>query len=318
VQQSNSPVQKRTERSIVSAPAQRSRSWRPFGQRWQAYLLILPGVTLYALFVLVPIINTARYSFYDWTGFSEPTNPGLQNYAEMFRDPDFWRAIGNNAFFVIFYTLIPILLGLFLASILTRGRLRGMTIFRAGLFIPQVMSPVVVGIIWRWLFTLDGPINIFLESIGIQGRAWLGDFAWSRLAVGSVGSWVEYGLCMVLFIAGAQAIDEELYDAARAFGANRWQEFRYVLLPGLRQQILVAFVLTFIAALRVFDLVYVLTSGGPGKTTLVTSLLIYDEAFNRNRAGYASAIAVAIGVIILIVSGSVYWIQQRQAAEEEQ
>ena len=292
------------------------RSGRPFARAWQAYALIFPGLLLYAIFVLYPALNTARYSLFEWTGFSTPTYIGLDNYIELVNDADFWRAIGNNIFFVIFYTIIPISLGLFLASIIARGRLRGMLLFRVGLFVPQVLSAVVVGIIWRWLFTLDGPINGFLESIGLQGRPWLGDFTFARYAVGFVGSWIEYGLCLILFIAGVQAIDEDLYDAARVFGANAWQQFRYVTLPGLRQQILVAFVLTFTAALRVFDLVYVLTGGGPGKQTLVSSLLIYDEAFDQNRAGYASAIAVVVGALILSVSAVVYWWQDRQEREQ--
>jgi ABC-type sugar transport system permease subunit len=200
---------------------------------------------------------------------------------------------------------------------MTRSKLRGMALFRTGLFIPQVMSPVVVGIIWRWLFTLNGPINQLFAAIGLDAwvRPWLGDFTYARVAVGVVGSWVEYGLCMVLFIAGMQSINEELYDAAKVFGAGAWAQFRYVTLPGLRQQLLVAFVLTFIAALRVFDTVFVLTNGGPGKTTIVTSWLIYDETFKLNHAGYGSAIAVTLALVILVVSATVYWLQARGEAD---
>ena len=136
-----------------------------------------------------------------------------------------------------------------------------MVIFRTGLFIPYVMSPVVVGIIWRWMFAPSGPINQMLTTIGlgVLARPWLGDFTAGPLAVGGI-TWVEYGLCMVMFISGAQSINEELYDTAIVFGANSWQQFRYVTLPGLRQQILVAFVITFISAMRLFDLIFVLTS----------------------------------------------------------
>lgn len=291
----------------------------PYLRPYHAYLFILPGLVIYVLFVLWPILNTARYSLYDWTGFSEPTFIGFDNYRELWRDRDFWLALQHNAFFVIFFSILPIMLGLFLTALMTRGRLRGMALFRSGLFIPQVMSSVVVGIIWRWLFAYDGPINEFLSLIGLESwvRPWLGDFTYARYAVGTVGLWVQYGLCMVLFIAGAQSINEDLYDAARVAGANAWQEFRHVTLPGLSQQILVAFVLTFIAALRVFDLVFVLTrSGGPGKETIVTSLLIYQHAFQRNRAGYGSAMALVLSVIIITVSALVMRLQARR--EEEQ
>lgn len=287
----------------------------PYIRPYHAYLFILPGLMIYALFVLWPILSTARYSLYNWTGFSEPVFIGFDNYRELWRDDDFWLALQHNAFFVIFFSILPIMLALFLTSLMTRGRLRGMAIFRSGLFIPQVMSSVVIGIIWRWLFAYDGPINEFLILIGLESwvRPWLGDFTYARYAVGSVGTWVQYGLCMVLFIAGAQSINEDLYDAARVAGANAWQEFRYVTLPGLSQQILVAFVLTFIAALRVFDLVFVLTrSGGPGKETIVTSILIYQQAFQRNRAGYASAMALVLSVIIVSVSALVIRLQARR------
>lgn len=304
----------------MAAPSSKNSSGRPFARPQQAYLLLAPGFLIYALFVLLPITNTVRYSFFDWTGFSEPTFIGIDNYIRLAGDPDFWKAIGNNTFFVLFYTILPIMLGLFLTSLLTRSRIRGLTLFRTGLFIPQVMSPVVVGIVWRWLFTYNGPINSFLIAIGLENVAlpWLGDFTWAPYAVGAVGTWVQYGLCMVLFIAGAQSIDEELYDAAKVFGANAWQQFRYVTFPGLRQQILVAFILTFIAAMRVFDLVFVLTQGGPGKQTIVTSYLIYQQAFQRNRAGYASAIAVVIAIIILVVSIAVFKLQSRDESKSSE
>jgi nucleotide-binding universal stress UspA family protein/ABC-type spermidine/putrescine transport system permease subunit II len=192
----------------------------PYVRPYHAYLFILPGLAIYVLFVLWPILNTARYSLFDWTGFSEPVYIGFDNYRELWNDGDFWLALRHNAFFVIFFSILPIILALFLTSLMTRGRLRGMAIFRSGLFIPQVMSSVVVGIIWRWLFAYDGPINEFLILIGLESwvRPWLGDFTYARYAVGSVGTWVQYGLCMVLFIAGAQSINEDLYDAARVAG----------------------------------------------------------------------------------------------------
>lgn len=304
-----------------SAPSTQTNSLvgnKPYIRRYHPYLFILPGFLIYLVFVLFPITGTLRYSLFDWTGFSEPSFVGLGNYLELLADEDFWNALSHNLFFIIFYTILPILIGLFLTSLLTRGKLRGLTIFRAGLFIPQVMSPVVVGIIWRWLFALDGPINQFLIMIGLDGiaRPWLGDFTFAPFAVGVVGTWVEYGLCMVLFIAGAQSIDEELYDAAKVFGANAWQQFRYVTLPGLRQQILVALVVTLIAALRIFDLVFVLTrGGGPGRQTMVVSLLIYEEAFQKNRAGYGAAMAVVLTVIIVALAAVVMRLQARTDEE---
>ena len=282
-------------------------------QRLQAYGFLLPGMVIYTIFMLIPIANAVRLSMTKWDGISQPEFIGLQNYARLIRDSAFLNALGNNFFFILFYTILPILLGLFLASLLTRTRLRGMAIFRVGLFIPQVLSTVVVGIIWRWFFATQGPINQMLATVGLESwvRPWLGDFTWAPYAVGAVGTWVQYGLAMVLFIAGAQAIDDMLYDAARVDGANAFQQFRHVTLPGLRQQILVAFIVTFIAALRVFGMVFVLTRGGPGKVTDVISLRIYEGAFRLRDAGYSTAMAVTLALIIILVAAVVFILQSR-------
>ncbi len=299
---------------LVKAATRQARRYR---RAYQAYLYILPGFAIYFVFVLIPIANTVRYSLTEWTGFSDPVYIGLDNYRRLFTNDNFWNALGNNAFFVTFYTIIPILLGLLLTSLMTRGQLAGMALFRTGLFIPQVMSAVVIGIIWRWMFDYRGPVNQFLISVGLGEhiKPWLGDFTWAPYAAGFVGSWVQYGLCMVLFVAGAQSIPEELYDAAKVDGANAWRQFLNVTLPGLQQQVLVAFVLTFIAALRVFDLVFVLTRGGPGRETEVMSMLIYQEAFEYHRVGYGSAMALVMTVLIVTVSATVFYLQSRQEGE---
>lgn len=305
----------RVRARFSNSPARQSR---PYERAYQAYIYILPGAAIYFVFVLIPIINTVRYSLTEWTGFTDPVYVGLANYEKLFADSNFWNALGNNAFFVIFYTIIPILLGLLLTSLMTRGHLTGMVFFRTGLFIPQVMSAVVVGIIWRWMFDYRGPINQFLNDVGLseQVKPWLGDFTWAPVAAGFVGSWVEYGLCMVLFLAGVQSISEELYDAAKVDGANAWHQFRRITLPGLQQQILVAFVLTFIAALRVFDLVFVLTRGGPGRDTEVVSMLIYEEAFEYHHAGYGSAMAFVMTALIVTISAAVFYLQSRREDQE--
>lgn len=301
---------------MIQSIKQRLKAYesRPYEHFYQAYIYILPGFLVYLVFVLVPIVNTVRFSLTEWTGFTDPVYIGLANYERLAQDKNFWNALGNNAFFIIFYTLIPIVLGLLLTSLITRGQLRGMVLFRVGLFVPQVMSAVVVGIIWRWMFDYQGPINNLLRDVGLASavKPWLGNFTWAPVAAGAVGSWVEYGLCMVLFIAGMQSIPEELYDAAKVDGAGAWRQFRHVTLPGLQPQILVAFVVTFIAALRVFDLVFVLTRGGPGRETEVVSMLIYEEAFEYHHAGYGAAMALVMTVLIVTVSATVFALQARQ------
>ena len=292
----------------------KKRGYKPGERPWTAYLYILPGFLIYLIFVLWPIFDTFRYSFYDWDGFSPPTFTGLNNYIRLFNDPIFHISLRNNFVFIIFYTIFPIIIGLLLTALMTRRKLAGLTFFRAGLFLPYVLSMVVVGVVWRWIYNpLFGPLNHTLRAIGLEAWAkpWLGDFTLALPAVGLIGTWVQYGFCMVLFIAGVQRIEESLYDAAKIDGANEFHQFWYITLPSLRNEISVAMVTTLIVALRVFDLVFVTTRGGPGDNTRVVSLYIYSNAFVINRAGYAAAIAVVMTIIILIISYGVIILRQR-------
>ena len=207
--------------------------------------------------------------------------------------------------FIIFYCIIPIIIGLILASMLGRNPLPGLAFFRAGLFLPQIISMVVVGVTWRWIFNpAFGPLNMGLRALGLDSltRSWLGDFTWALPAVGSVGTWVQYGFCMVLFLSGMQRIPEDYYEAAELDGANEVQQLLYITLPSLQPELGVALITTVIAALRVFDLVYVTTRGGPGDSTLVTGFLVYRAAFQQNRIGYAAAIATVMTIVIFVIS----------------
>jgi raffinose/stachyose/melibiose transport system permease protein len=191
-----------------------------------------------------------------------------------------------------------------------------MAFYRAGLFLPQVLSMVVVGVVWRWIFNpAFGPLNILLKTIGLKAWAlpWLGDSTWALPAIGLIGSWVQYGFCMVLFLAGMQRIPSEFYEAAELDGANEVQQLIYITLPSLRPEMGVALITTVIAALRVFDLVFVTTRGGPGDATLVTSFLVYRAAFQQNRIGYAAAVATIMTCVILLIS---YAITRFQAKAE--
>ncbi len=284
----------------------RSNQAYPGENKWTGWLYLLPGLIIYLAFTFYPILETVRTSFYEWNGFSaQRTWVGFENYQVVFSDPQFTGAFLHNLVFILFYCVLPVLVGLLLASVLSRRALPGMTFFRTILFLPQVISMVVVGVIWRWIFNPQfGPLNILLNTLGLSGltRAWLGDFTLALPAVGSIGTWVQYGFCMILFLAGMQHISEEYYEASSLDGANAFKQFVHITIPGLRAEIGVALVTTIIAALRVFDLVYVTTRGGPGNATLVVGFLIYRSAFQQNRIGYASAIATVLMLIILVIS----------------
>ncbi len=278
----------------------------PGESKYQGLVYLLPGLAIYLVFTFWPVLQTVRTSFLNWEGLAPEKNfIGLANYLQVFTDDKFWLALSHNLIFIIFYCLIPIFIGLLLASLLGRYPLKGFTFFRTILFLPQVLSMVVIGVAWRWIFNPTfGPLNLLLRAIGLGSlaRPWLGDFALALPAVGSVGTWVQYGFCMVLFLAGMQRISEEYYEAADLDGANAWQELLFITIPGLRAEIGVALITTIIAALRVFDLVFVTTRGGPGEATLVTGFLVYRSAFLQNRTGYAAAIATILTLIILALS----------------
>ena len=284
------------------------------------YYFILPSFIIYAVFILIPILDTLRLSFFEWSGFSAARFIGFENYRNLLVDQVFWQALLNNVKFIIFYTFLPVLLGLLLTLLIARRQFIGRSFFRVGLFISYVMPMVVVGVVWRWMYNpIFGPINTFLRSVGLKSLAigWLGDFHWAFIAIGLIATWALYPYCMTLFIAGVQRIDGTLYDAARVDGANDWQQMLHVTIPGIRAEILVAIITTFIAALRSFDLVFVTTRGGPAQQTIVSSLLLYLNAFQINRVGYAASIAVVQTVLILIISYLLLSRNQKESGESQ-
>ncbi|MDZ7801392.1 MAG: sugar ABC transporter permease [Trueperaceae bacterium] len=276
------------------------------GDRWYHGLAIfLPGFAVYALLVLLPAGVSVWYSLHDWAGFGEASWVGLANYRRLLGDALFWRALANNAAFIVFYTVVPITLGLLLAAVLHQPWLRGRGTFRALLFLPQILPMALIGVIWRWMYAPgDGPINAFLAAIGLGAltRPWLGDFDWALPSVGLIASWYFYGFCMAVFFAGMQRIDPTLYDAARVDGASALRQLLHVTLPGLRREIVVVAFFTLVTALKVFDLVFVTTRGGPGDSTLVGTLYLYRSAFQRSEVGYASTIAVVLTILVILVT----------------
>ena len=277
------------------------------------WLYVLPGLAFYVLFTLAPLLHTVYYSLFDWDGLTPKTWVGLANYGEALRDSVLRDSFVHSAILIVYYAVFPVIIGLVLTAALTRSAIRGFRFFRTVLFLPQLIAGVVIAQAWTWIYATEGPLNRFLELIGLGSlaRPWLGDFTWALPSIGAIGSWVTFGLCMVLFIAGVQKIPTSLYDAARVDGAGPVREFFAVTLPGLRAEILVAFVLTTINALRSFDIVYNTTAGGPGGSTLVPSMYMYQNAFLYNRVGYAAAIATVLAIAIFLLAALVLRIGDR-------
>ena len=268
------------------------------------WLFVLPALLFYAAFVLQPLALTLQYSLYRWDGFGPATWVGLANYVAVLREPKLVETLFNAFRLVMFFSLIPVALGLVTASVIHRvatGRLGAVS--RTVLFLPQVIPLVAAGIIWGRLLSLSGLINQGLAAIGLGdvARAWLGDFDTALPAVGIIGIWVLLGFCTVLLLTGMTKIDTALFESARLDGAGWLQEFRAITVPSLRYEIGVCVTVTVIAALAAFDIVYVSTGGGPGNATAVPGIQIYVLAFLERQVGLASALAVVLMVLVLIV-----------------
>ncbi|MBD8161551.1 carbohydrate ABC transporter permease [Erwinia persicina] len=273
---------------------------------WRNFLYLLPAVLVYAVFILLPLLASLGISLTEWDGTSSPLFVGINNYLRMFSDPVFWIALGNNALLMLFYTLLPIGIGLLLCSFLNDMRSNTeRSLLRILFFLPYIMPMAVLGVVWRWLYNpAFGPIDQLLRAVGLPHLAlsWLGDFTWALPAVGMVATWYFFGFCLVLFMAGLQRMDPSLLEAADLDGSSRRQKFMRITLPGLRPEVRIALLLTVIASLKTFDLVYVMTQGGPGTSTMVTNIFMYKQGFDLHYFGYASSVAVFSMLIVLLIN----------------
>jgi len=279
---------------------------RPPGEpRRVGYLYLAPAFLLFAVFVLGPLAHSLWLSLFEWDGVTAGRWVGLANYGDVLSDGELRSSFVHALVLIVFYALLPVLIGLLLAGAVARVQVRGFTFFRVVLFLPQVVAMVVVAVMWRMIYDPgDGPLNEALRAVGLGGlaKSWLGDFDVALPAVGLVGTWVWYGLAMVLLTAGVQKIPRSLYDAARVDGAGPVHEFFAVTLPALRGEIAVALTLTTIAALRNFDLIYITTKGGPGDATSVPAFQVYDRAFLTGEVGSASSIGITLVAIIFVIT----------------
>ncbi|TRW46275.1 carbohydrate ABC transporter permease [Georgenia yuyongxinii] len=291
------------------APARRRSKYglAPYG-------FLLPGLVVYALFLLYPLGRAVQISLYDWDGLTLGTFVGLANYADVLTDDTLRAAFAHALVLIFFFAVLPLAIGLVLAAVLTRGRVRGLGFFRTIVFLPQVIAMVVVAVAWRQIYAPTGLLNDVLRAVGLDSwtRTWLGDFTLTLPAVGLIGTWVSTGLVTVLLMAGMSRVPGELYEAATLDGAGAVRQFLAITMPSVRAEIVVALTLTIIAALKTFDLVYVTTSGGPGNTTTVPSFEVYRRAFQLGEVGSAAAVAVVLTVLIFAINLLVNRIGERE------
>ncbi len=272
--------------------------------RWSTLLWVAPALAVYGTFVLYPLAKTLQYSLYNWDGIGPATYTGFSNYKDVFTDSELFSSIVHSLILIIFFTLIPVCLGLFSAVLLRELKARGVGgLLRAVLFLPQVMPLAGSAIAWQWMYSPNGVVNQFLRAVGLGSlqQDWLGDFGTALPAVGVIGTWVATGFCTILLLVGIGRIDPSLYEAARLDGAGRWREFIAVTLPDLRREIAVCVTVCTLSALASFDVVYIATQGGPGYNTMVPGLEIFQLTFLNQEVGQASALAVVLVALVLVI-----------------
>jgi ABC-type sugar transport system permease subunit len=267
-----------------------------------AYLLLLPAVLAFAGYILYPILHTCLLSFYSWSTVNRVMLPvGWQNYANLLHDPNFWVALRNNGLFIILSVAIQLPLALLIA-VGVGSSLRRHQVLRTLFFAPFVMPVVAVGLVWKLIYEPNlGALNAFLTAINLPQWAggWLGESTLAIFAVIAVSCWRYIGFHMMIVLAGVQAIEDDIYEAARLDGASGWQTFVHITLPMLRRVLLVDALLITVGSVKIFDLVKVMTDGGPGYASDVLATFMYRAAFTEDRMGYSAAIAVIMLLVTL-------------------
>jgi multiple sugar transport system permease protein len=256
---------------------------------------LLPNFVGFAVLTLVPVGLLFYYAFTSWNVFGGAEWTGLDNFRQMLHDTSFWTALRNTVYYTVFHIPLTVAASLGLALLLNR-KLRAVAFFRTVAFFPYITSIVAIAQVWNMLLSPGyGPVNQALRAIGVSHPpGWTTSADWSMPAVILVGTWREMGYYMLLFLAGLQTIPVQLYEAARVDGANIWQQFRAVTLPGLRPTTFFVTVMLTIGSFKVFDLILVMTNGGPGQSTLVLSQYIYQKGFVENQFGYAAAVSIVL------------------------
>ena len=275
---------------------------------------ILPNFIGFGALTLVPIIVLFYMSMTNWNVFGKADFVGIANFQRLFGDGSFKIAVWNTLYYSVLHIPLTFVVALGLALVLN-SKLRGVAFFRTAAFFPYITSIVAIAVVWNLLFSPDyGPINEFLRAIGISSPpGWLTSSDWAMPAVVIVSTWRDMGYYMILFLAGLQTVPRELHEAARMDGANALQRFFNVTMPSLRPTTFFVTVMLTINSFKIFDLILVMTEGGPGQSTLVLSQFIYTKGFEESQFGYASAASVALFFLCITVTVVQFVINKRRS-----
>lgn len=297
------------QQSLTAQPAAAGAAAvrKPFGaQMLTPFLFLLPALFFYLIFLVYPMLWSLYVSLFQWDGLSDNMIfVGFGNYARILFEDEIARlALWNNVLWTVGTLVIPTGIGLALALALNR-RFRGSVVFRTIFYSPAVLPLVAVGLIWSWMYNPHfGGVNIALKAMGLGwlARGWLSDYDTALAATFVTNVWSHAGFPMILYLAGLQAIPREYYEAAKLDGANAWQSFRHVTLPGLAETHVIVLSLSVIQSFKVFDIIYTMTYGGPGRVTQVLGTWMYFQTFQYYNAGYGAALAWVIAIIVLVIA----------------
>ena len=267
------------------------------------YLFIIPAAIVVSTFVLYPALKAIYLSFTNFNMISEAGFVGFANYINVWRDPFFWAALKNTLLYMLIVVPVLVIAPIFLAALVNK-QIPGIAIFRAAIYLPVITSLVISGLIWKWVYEEKGILNFFLIATGITDTpvAFLTDPANALFSVMAVTIWSGMGYYMVIYLAGLQSIPRHLYEVAEVEGVSKFKQMLYITIPLLRPSIAVVTVMSSIAAMKVFEEVYIMTQGGPMDSTKTLVYAIYESAFTEFEMGYASAIGVILFLLTLIFS----------------
>ena len=298
----------------MTATAPDKRSWYARNKlAVTPWLFLAPAILFFSVYVIFPIFQSFRVSAYDWDGLSEKEYVGLQNYVELMDDPAFFTSLENNIIWLVLY-LLAIPAGLFIALFLNQT-VTGIRLYKSLFFFPFVISQVVVGLVFTWFYDPSfGLLNEVLGIVGLGPINMLGDPAYVTYGIIAAGLWPQTAYCMILYLTGLNAVDPEQVEAARLDGAKGWKMLWYVILPQLKPATFIAFVVTIVGALRSFDLISIMTNGGPFGESRVLSFYMFEVALSEYgfRMGYGAAIAVILFLIMLCFIAYFLWSMYRE------
>ena len=284
------------------------RFWKRNQRSLAPFLFLAPGIFMFLVYVIIPIFQSINISFYEWDGLGEATYIGFGNYIELIDDEAFYTSLKNNVIWLILY-LLAIPAGLFVALFLNQT-ITGIRIYKSLFFFPFVISQVVVGLVFSWFYDPSyGLMNIILMALGADAIPVLADEKYVTYGIIAAGLWPQTAYCMILYLTGLNSVDPEQIEAARLDNARGFKMLCYVILPQLRPATFIALVVTVIGALRSFDLISIMTDGGPWGSSQVLAFYMYEQAFSEYgfRMGYGAAIAVVLFLIMMIYIIGFLW-----------